>query len=255
MRDVRLEGVRRFDDRVDDYAKYRPDYPSQIVTHLRGSAGLRAGARVADVGCGTGKLAAVFVAAGDDVVGVEPNGAMREAAHGALSHTSRFTVVAGSAESLPLRDASVDLVTAGQAFHWFEPERARREFARALRQEGLVALVWNNRKDVAHGFLHDYEDMLQRLCPEYARIGNKHYEESDLERFFGGVPYHVRFDHAQRLDRAGLRGRLLSSSYVPASGPARDEVLVEADALFVRHARDGHVEITYDTELFYSTLR
>jgi len=255
VRDARLEGVRRFDDRVDHYARYRPGYPHEIVTHLRGAAGLRAGARVADVGCGTGKLAEVFVAAGDVVVGVEPNRAMGHAARRALAERTHFQMVAGSAEALPLRDASVEIVTAGQAFHWFDPERAHGEFVRVLQPHGLVALVWNNRKDVARGFLAEYEAMLQRLCPDYARVGNKHYEEAELAAFFGKAPWHVRFDHAQQLDRDGLQGRLLSSSYVPADGPARDAVLHEADALFQRYARDGCVEIAYDTELFYAALQ
>jgi SAM-dependent methyltransferase len=252
MGDARLEGVRRFTDRVHHYAKYRPDYPHEIVSHLRGRAGLRAPALVADVGSGTGKLAQLFLAAGDVVLGVEPNEAMRQAARRTLCGQARFHGTAGRAEALPLRDASVDAVVAGQAFHWFDVERARYEFARVLRPGGVVALVWNNRKEEASGFLAEYEALLQRLCPEYAKIGNRHYDEEELARLFGRPPHHARFDHAQKLDRDGLHGRLLSSSYVPAAGPALEHVLQAADDLFDRYAGDGRITIAYDTELFYA---
>lgn len=254
MGDARLDGVRRFNDRVDSYARYRPDYPQGIVSHLRERAGLCAPARIADVGSGTGKLARAFLAAGDVVLGVEPNDAMRAEAQRALRGQRRFHGMAGRAEAIPLRDGCVDAVTAGQAFHWFDVRRAREEFARVLRPGGLVALVWNNRKEEPTGLLPEYEALLRRLCPEYARIGNRHYDEETLARFFGKSPHHARFDHAQKLDRDGLHGRLLSSSYVPGSGPQLERVLRAADELFERHARDGWVTITYDTELFYAGL-
>lgn len=254
MPDGRLDGVRRFDDRVGDYERYRPDYPEAIVPYLRGVAGLRPRAHVVDVGCGTGKLAQVFLAHGDTVVGVEPNADMRRVARRVLADAARFQVLGGRAEALPLESARFDAVVAGQAFHWFDPDRARTEFARVLVPGGPVVLIWNNRKDANSGFLYEYEALLQQHCPEYSRVGNKHYDEDDLASFYGKPPTYQRFDHAQYLDRAGLHGRLRSSSYVPGAGPELDAVLHAADALFERYAQDGRIEIAYDTELFHASL-
>ena len=254
MREARLEGVRRFDDRVDHYARSRPNYPQVIVSHLQTYGGLSVEARIVDVGAGTGKLSETFLRAGYTVIGVEPNGVMRRRARHLLAGERRLSIVAGRAEALPIAAASVDAIVAGQAFHWFDGARARREFQRALRSGGVVALVWNNRQDASSGFLDEYEAMLLRMCPEYAKIGNKHYEVEKLRHFFGNAPRYARFDHAQTLDHDGLVARLLSSSYVPASGSARDAVLTEARRLFECYARDGRVALAYDTELFHGTL-
>ncbi|UCE02312.1 MAG: class I SAM-dependent methyltransferase [Candidatus Latescibacterota bacterium] len=249
----RLEGARRFDDRVENYARYRPDYPPEIVHYLEKQTGLQRGARIADVGSGTGKLAETFLHRGYRVIGVEPSAAMRVASARALASQLHFRVVAGRAEQLPLHDRCVDAIVAGQAFHWFDPERARSEFRRALRSWGRAILVWNNRKDAESGLLPDYEAMLRRHCPDYPKVGNKHFDEAELVAFFGDDFESARFDNCQELDLVALRGRLLSSSYVPASGLGHDAIMEELEALFARYARGGRVTIDYDTVLFHGS--
>lgn len=246
-----LEPTQRFSNRVEAYIKYRPGYPAAVVDCLRELAGLRADSLIADVGCGTGKLAEVFLAAGHRVVGVEPNEAMREAGRVVLARYDRFETVAGSAEATTLPDASADLITAGQAFHWFDAPAARREFIRILKPGGSAALIWNHRHTTGTAFLEAYETLLNRHCPEYASIVADHADEAGIAAFFAPSPVtQARFDNEQSLDYAGLAGRLLSSSYAPTQGPGHDAMMRELKDIFTRHERDGRVVMGYDTKIF-----
>ena len=128
-----LETSARFDGRVQNYLRYRPRYPRQIIPFLHRKIGLSRDWRVADIGSGAGFLAERFVDLGCEVVGVEPNAAMRAAGDQYLHGRENFRSVNATAGSTGFPEASFDLVTAGQAFHWFEPARADREFRRLLR--------------------------------------------------------------------------------------------------------------------------
>jgi SAM-dependent methyltransferase len=250
-----IDGTTRFTDRVRDYVKYRPDYPRCVLDRLR-EMGLGTGMPVADVGSGTGIFSALLLESGASVYAVEPNEAMRRAAEEWLGGNPAFRSVAGTAEETGLQESSVRLVTAAQAFHWFDAEGARAEFARILQPGGLVALVWNSRRDRSTPFLEDYEALLRKYGTDYGQVNHRQIDTARLLDFFGGEVDLRSFPHAQELDEEGLRGRLLSSSYVPAAGhPDHLPMLAAMDELFVRHARNGRVKIDYDTELYYGTLR
>ena len=122
--------TKRFSDRVENYVKYRPGYPPALLDCLRQVCGLTPAAVIADVGSGTGILSELFLKNGTPVFAVEPNDDMRQAAELRLGHYPNFASVAGTAETTMLSDRSVDLVTAGQAFHWFDVSQAKAEFAR-----------------------------------------------------------------------------------------------------------------------------
>src|SRR6266480_5260535 len=126
----------RFSNRVADYRRYRPGYPPAVLDLLRIECGLRADHIIADMGSGTGLLSQLFLKNGHRVFGVEPNRQMREAGEEFLHRFEEFTSVPGSAEATTLGDASIDFVTAAQAFHWFERQAARREFRRILKPGG-----------------------------------------------------------------------------------------------------------------------
>ncbi len=151
----------RFSSRVESYIKYRPGYPAAIIDLLRKECRLTTNALIADIGSGTGKLTELFLNNGCRVVGVEPDPEMRAAAEYVLRHYPTFTSSAGSSEATVLPDRSVDVVTAGQAFHWFDRERARKEFARALVPGGWVVLVWNRQKTTGTPF--DFPNPLHAL--------------------------------------------------------------------------------------------
>src|SRR5512133_1966571 len=138
-----MDSKERFTSRVENYVKYRPGYPAAILDVLKAECGLTPGAFVADVGSGTGLLARVFLDFGCHVFGIEPNAEMRAAGEQLLAEYRLFDSRDGSAEATGLPTASVHFVTAGQAFHWFDPPRAQEEFRRILKPEGWVGLIWN----------------------------------------------------------------------------------------------------------------
>lgn len=246
----------RFSTRVADYVKYRPGYPPAVLRLLKEECGLNSTSIVADMGSGTGILSELFLRNGNRVYGVEPNREMREAGERLLASYPNFVSVEGQAEATTLDDASVDFVTAGQAFHWFDPPHARREFARILHPRGWVVLVWNDRRTGGTPFLEDYERLLLEYGTDYKEVSVKYAEESMLAALYG--PSEVRtktFDNEQVFDFDGLRGRLTSSSYAPQPGhPNFDPMMRELEALFRRHERDGRVLVSYDTKVFYGRL-
>jgi SAM-dependent methyltransferase len=251
MRDPR----ERFSDRVDDYVRYRPTYPPGLVDLLVHECGLRPACVVADIGSGTGILSQMLLATGARVVGVEPNAAMRAAAEEAFSGEPRFTSVDGSAEATGLPDASVDLVTAAQAFHWFDAARTGVELRRVLRPPQWAAVAWNLRTKTP--FNDAYDAMLEELAPEYPAVrARDRVATSGMDSVFAPNKANVtKLANAQQLDAAGLRGRLASSSYAPKPGsPTYPAIAARLEQLFATHARDGRVEIAYETVVYWGRL-
>lgn len=242
------DATRRFDPLADDYARFRPGYPRALVDALRAARGLLPGAHVADVGCGTGLLAAAFLDAGCRVTGVEPSAAMR--AHAQAAHGARpgFRLLEGRAEATGLPDASVDAVVAGQAAHWFDRPVARAEFARILRPGGWAAVVWNSRTESAEPVLVEYEALLHAHCPAYSDDLRRASALPVAEGLLGaGRCAVLRVPNPQALDWEGLLGRTRSASYVPREEPARSALFAGLRALFERHQRGGRVTFTLDT--------
>ena len=166
-----------------------------------------------------------------------------------LGGNPRFHAVSGRAEATGLPDASCDVVTAAQAFHWFDIDPTRREFRRILRPGGAVVLVWNIRRLDSTPFLREYEDLLQRFAIDYKKISAGWADEQAIARFFAPSPFEVRgLEYRQAFGFEGLRGRLLSSSYAPPAGhPRHEPMIAELRRLFDRHQRDGRVAFEYDT--------
>lgn len=246
-----LDPTQRFSNRVQDYVRYRPGYPPALLDLLERYCGLTPQAAVADVGSGTGLLSLLFLGYGCRVFGVEPNRAMREAAEALLRDRPNFVSVAGRAEATGLPAASVDLVAAGQAFHWFEPQAAVVEFRRILRAPGSVALVWNERLVDATPFLAGYEQLLLTYGTDYRSVDHRRVREADLARWFGAAPLHLALDNRQDLDFVAAQGRLLSSSYVPLAGqPGHEAMLAAFQALFDAHQVDGRVAFLYTTQVY-----
>lgn len=246
------DSTQRFTSRVADYVKYRPSYPPEVVTFLHSTCGIANGARVADIGAGTGISARLFLDAGHPVVAVEPNQAMREAAVAWLSAFDGFAAVPGTAEATTLDDASVDLVIAAQAFHWFDPVTTRREFARILKPGGLIALFWNSRLLTGTAFLEGYEALLKRYGVDYTEVSERYGDDASMAAWFGERFAHkATFPNAQRLDFDGLTGRLMSSSYAPKAGhPNHEPMLAALRELFDRTAQNGTIEFAYDTRVY-----
>jgi SAM-dependent methyltransferase len=241
----------RFSNRVDDYVRYRPGYPSDLLDCLANEFDLRPAHAVIEVGSGTGIFTALLLERGHTVFAVEPNEAMRRAAEDRFAGHAHFHGIAGSSENTTLADACADWLIAAQAFHWFDVPRARAEAMRILRPPRRAALIWNNRREDTP-FLVDYEGFLHRFAVDYARV--KHQQaESDgrIPKFFGtGQVSHRVFANAQVCDWDSLRGRTLSASYMPNADHASYPAMIAAlRDFFDRHARDGEIIIAYETSL------
>jgi SAM-dependent methyltransferase len=246
----------RFSSRVADYLRYRPHYPIGVLDLLREHSGLSPAHAIADIGSGTGFLAELFLTIGNAVFGVEPNKEMREAGEEYLAAYPRFTSVNASAESTSLPSASIDFVTAGQAFHWFAPEATRREFVRILRPDGWVAIVWNDRSTSSTSFADAYEDLLQRFGTDYARVKDSYPQSKDIRAFFEHQKFLSReLPNYQIFDLDGLRGRLRSSSYAPAEGhPNFAPMMGELDNLFYEYQREGRLRMEFSTIAYLGQL-
>ena len=247
-----LRPTERFSDRVADYVRYRPGYPLELLECLRRNCGLTPQWVVADAGSGTGLLTRVFLENGNRVFGIEPNSAMRAAGEEFLREFEQFVSREGRAEATGLEARSVDLVTAGQAFHWFDRPRARAEFERILKPGGWVSLIWNERL-TSTPFLADYEQLLHRYSPDYARVDHRNVDEGALGEFFHPGRFRQEvFFMRQQFDWEGVHGRWLSSSYVPAAGqPGHEEMRRELETIFGRYQQDGLVDWEYKTRVYY----
>jgi len=250
-----VDSVRRFSSRAEAYAKYRPSYPREIVDLLYAECGLTREAVLADVGSGTGILSELLLQNGFQVYAVEPNQNMREAAERLLASYPRFKSVPGTAEDTTLADHSVDLITAGQAFHWFDQARAAREFLRILRPEGWVALIWNERRLETSDFLRAIEELLVRFGTDYLQVRHENVYK-DIAAFFGKSAFRLAsFENLQYLDYEGLEGRICSASYSPDPGhPDLESMLANLRAIFETYNQDGKVTIEYDTRVYYGKM-
>ena len=250
------ETVARFSNRAKDYVKYRPHYSPEVVQALRKACDLRPEHVIADVGCGPGLLAEVLLENGNRVIGVEPNLEMREAGQEYLARSANFSMIEGNAESTTLADLSMDFVVAGQAFHWFRPDPTRAEFSRILKPGGWTVLIWHDRATEATPFLRAYDDFLQTHAIDYLQVNHKTVASDDvITRFFSPNSVQLILQQTrQRFDLDGLKGRLLSSSYVPKEGAAAETMLQELPELFSRFSEEGHVVVEYETKIYFGHL-
>jgi ubiquinone/menaquinone biosynthesis C-methylase UbiE len=248
---------KRFSSRVERYIKYRPSYPQDILEFLKKKEILSTKSIIADIGSGTGILSELFLKEGNKVYGVEPNSDMRNAGERLLSKYSNFISLEGSAEDTKLDENSIDIITAGQAFHWFHLERAREEFIRILKPKGWVILIWNCRKKLTNSFLKEYEKFLLKYGTDYKAIEKS---KLDFNKFFKRDKKEIKhnrftFDNYQIFDYKGLEGRLLSTSYIPLSDhPNYKEMIKDLKLLFEKFQKNGCIKFEYDTEVIYGQL-
>jgi len=251
------DAKQRFSTRVADYVRYRPGYPTAVLSVLRERCGLLSRHVVADIGSGTGLLSELFLNNGNRVFGVEPNKEMREAGEEHLQSYPGFTSVNGSAEVTTLASASVGFVTVGQAFHWFEPNAARSEFQRILTSEGWVVILWHDRRMEEKRVTCEYEGLLELFGIDYKGVKDAYPERDHIRSFFGDDDF---FSHdlpnEQVLDWDGLCGRLRSSSFAPTEGhPNYPPMMKELERIFRAHEQQGRVRLEYWTRMYCGQLR
>jgi ubiquinone/menaquinone biosynthesis C-methylase UbiE len=226
-----------------------------VIDLLKKECGLASDTVIADVASGTGIFSRMLLENGNQVVGVEPNADMRKAGEEFLQAYPNFTSVEGTAEATSLADQSVDLITAAQAAHWFDRQKARQEFLRILKSGGWTVLLWNERRLDSTPFLRDYEQLLLTYSTDYETVRHERTTQ-EMGTFFSPSAFQVQtFEYQQLFDYAGLEGRLLSSSYTPEAGSAGySPMLQELRQIFDAHQRDGRVSFDYDTLVFFGRL-
>ncbi|HWL09747.1 MAG TPA: class I SAM-dependent methyltransferase [Planctomicrobium sp.] len=242
----------RFSQRVSDYVRSRPGYPAEVLTITAEELQLPHDCTVADIGSGTGIFSRLLLEAGYRVWGVEPNGAMRQAAEEQFRDNPKYVSLPGSSEQTGLPDGSVQLVTAAQAFHWFDLHRTRREFVRILQSPGNVLLVWNDRKRDGSDFLRGYDQFLTTHGIDYVELMQQSEEKvAALTNFFDPGTYRRRtLSSSQQFDFTQFVDRVLSSSYVPGKQHPQHATAMEAlEELFIEHCSNGLVTFEYDVNM------
>jgi SAM-dependent methyltransferase len=237
---------------VAAYERGRPGYPAEAVAELVRVLGIGPGATVLDLAAGSGKLTRQLLPAGAVLVAVEPSQAMRERLAAAVP---AVRVLEGTAEAIPLPDGSLDAVTVGQAFHWFDGPRAVAELHRVLRPGGRVGLVWNVR-DESVPWMARVTAIIDRHAGDTPRYRDGRWRPA-FDASTGFTPLRVRrFRHRHELHREALLDRFASISFVAAlPDAARASVLAEIEQVVEAEpslAGPGPVMVPYRTDLFFS---
>lgn len=240
-----MNPLSRFSDRAADYAKYRPSYPETAIATILEGLGNPSELVAADIGAGTGISSRLLAQHGVRVIAIEPNAAMREAAspHPLVEFRN------GTAEATNLADASVDLVTCFQSFHWFNPEPTLLEFHRILKLTGRLAVVWNVR-DREDEFTQNYTRMIQ-LASNNHPAESRHSQNQLLASLLFPDVHCYTFTYRQELDLDGLIGRAQSSSYIPREGQAHQQLISGLKELYNRTCNEnGFVYLIYRTSVY-----
>jgi SAM-dependent methyltransferase len=242
----------RFTGLAENYAKYRPSYPATALDLIVTRCRLGPSSLLVDVGCGTGISSRLFADRSVPVIGIDPNDDMLARAEAAEVPPGRLrpTYRKGRAEATGLPDGVADGVLAAQAFHWFDPEAALREFRRILKPGGWVVLMWNER-DESDPFTAAYGSVI-RTAPDTARVEGSRVRAGEvlLASSLFEASERLRFANEQLLDEEGVLGRAFSTSYIPREPGPATAVATALRELLARFQRDGQVRLRYETTVF-----
>ena len=251
-----MDNTKRFSNRVENYVRYRPHYPTEIISFLKTKIAFAPHLTVADVGSGTGISSEIFLQNGNTVYAVEPNEEMRKAAEKVFHDNKSFISVNATAEATTLTDNSIDLIVAGQAFHWFDTIQCKKEFQRIAAPGAYLVLMWNEWK-MESGFQKAYEKVLLDFAPDYENVGCRNADEEALTEFFSPFPYFKHaFHNTQFFDFESLKGRLLSSSYAPLESDSTYEpMMTKLRQIFEEFSKDSQIEFEYSCKIYYGKIK
>ena len=239
---------RLFEGKEENYDRYRPDYPAKILEILTEKTCFSRASVVADIGSGTGILARMFLRNGNTVYCVEPNDSMRKTAEKNLGSFHEAKFIKGSAEKTGLGGGEIDLITAGQSFHWFNPELSRVEFKRILKNEGHVMLIWNDRNEQENIISREYGRISKKYSPTHKGTG---IADETFNVFFQNGFEKITIKNQHKLDLNGLIGRYFSTSYAISQGDKNyGKLIQEFKDLFDKYQKNGFVTMDYDTNTY-----
>lgn len=251
------DSTKRFSNLALDYDRWRPRYPRAAIDFIARELELVAGARIADLGAGTGIFSESLLDAGYAVALVEPNADMLQLARDTLGHWDAITFHQKPAEATGLPDRHVQAAVAAQAFHWFDIPAVREELYRIVEPPHGFAALWNVRRTDTTEFLAAYHAFLIEWGTDYEAIhARQEHASESVEELFEGASFSVAcLDNVQHFDYEGLQGRLLSCSFVPRSGDERFAPMLEAlRGLYDAYCVGDQVAFEYDCQVFAGRL-
>lgn len=238
---------RKFSGKADLYERFRPSYPKELIDFLYENTENKT---VADIGAGTGKFTRCLLKKPWKITAVEPNADMRER----LEKIGGITVVNASAEDTGLSGHTFGLVTAAQAFHWFDEDKFRYECKRILTKNGRLAIVWNSF--VNEGLALAQRELCKRLCPEFknGKTGKRSSEEGDrflCSEYFSELEV-AEYKSERIFDRESFIGESLSRSYAPKVGqPNYERFVEELNKVFSEFESGGKAAVACKTTLYF----
>jgi len=251
MKTVPEDNTKRFSSKVDNYVKYRPGYPIEIIDFLQDAYQLSTDKIIADIGSGTGISSQLFLDKNYRVIGIEPNKEMREKSVELLGGYENFSVIDAAAENTGLDVHSIDVIIAGQAFHWFDKTACKKEFERILKPKGLIALIWNERLAKSE-FEQEYNELIVKHSIDYVKVDHRKIDEKTVRDFFHPNPVELKvFPNRQIFDFEGFKGRLFSSSYIPDEDDPRSiRMVADLKVLFDKYQSNNTLTFRYATKVY-----
>lgn len=248
-----VSATSRFSNRAENYARFRPGYPSALFDFIEDELHLQPADQIVDIGSGTGLFAEPLLKRSHAVVCLEPNDEMRKAGEERLKKYPSFQTIRSTAEHTGLADRSIDLITIAQTFHWLDQAATKLECTRVLKPSGHVVLAWN-RESPSTEFQHKYVALRNKY--RMGEPGPVQIDPDAIHAFFAPGTYtSLAFENKQQLDFEGLKGQLLSKSYIPLPGhDTYDAMITELIQLFVAYNQAGLVTIGYETLLYWGKL-
>jgi ubiquinone/menaquinone biosynthesis C-methylase UbiE len=252
MEVIMNDNINKFTDKAENYAKYRLDYPKEILEYFN-DYNLSNDSIIADIGSGTGKLSKIFLENGNTVYAVEPNDNMRNMAYSLLKGFKNFISINGSAEKTTLQNEIIDFVVVGQAFHWFDPIITLNEFKRILKNNGVLVLIWYNRKTDTP-FFDEYDNVL-KIFPNYK--GSDHRDTSDeiIGGYYKKDYKKIILEYNRKLTFTELLGSFSSSSYTPKEGTKEySESKILLEKIFDKYKSNDEVVFEYEFTIYIGRI-
>ena len=244
-----MQNINKFTGMAEIYSKYRPDYSNEAIDYVISQTKLNEKNVVADIGSGTGKLTKSFLERGHKVYGIEPNENMRTKAEENLKVFNNFISINGSSDETTLSDKSIDLIVVAQAFHWFDAKKFLLECKRILRDNGYVAIIYNNG-DYSKPIINEISNLSKKYCPLYkGSSGGLSNNKEIYDSFFTYYSTHI-FNNNYSLNLEQFIGLNFSASYAPKNNDVNYETYMKSlIQIYNKYSTNGSLDIPNNTIL------